>query len=220
MVGFDPEAKKKLSTVEHGTAGGISSALTRFLCQPLDVIKIRFQLQVEPLNHTCKDAKYWSVTQAARRIVKEEGVPALWKGHVPAQVLSIMYGVLQFVSFEFLTQQTWYLIPRFREDVYRPVVHFVCGGIAGSLATVFSFPSDVVRTRLIAQGEPKVCKNVLQVCTMIYTKEGPRAFFKGLSPTLIQIAPHTGVQFACYNIFTTIWKNIGKLIVEDLVLVF
>ncbi|XP_021915014.1 mitochondrial thiamine pyrophosphate carrier-like isoform X4 [Zootermopsis nevadensis] len=168
MVGFDPEAKKKLSTVEHGTAGGISSALTRFLCQPLDVIKIRFQ----------------------------------------------------FVSFEFLTQQTWYLIPRFREDVYRPVVHFVCGGIAGSLATVFSFPSDVVRTRLIAQGEPKVCKNVLQVCTMIYTKEGPRAFFKGLSPTLIQIAPHTGVQFACYNIFTTIWKNIGKLIVEDLVLVF
>jgi hypothetical protein len=24
------------------------------------------------------------------------------------------------------------------------------------LATVFSFPSDVVRTRLVAQGEPKV----------------------------------------------------------------
>jgi solute carrier family 25 thiamine pyrophosphate transporter 19 len=63
---------------------------------------------------------------------------------------------LQFASFEVLTQQAWYLLPRFREDAYRPVVHFVCGGAAGTLATMLSFPSDVVRTRLVAQGEPKV----------------------------------------------------------------
>lgn len=208
MVGFDPEAKKILSKEEYATAGAISGAATRFLCQPLDVIKIRFQLQVEPLNRICRDAKYWSVAQAACCIVKEEGVSALWKGHVPGQVLSIVYGVVQFVSFEVLTQQMWCLLPHLREGVYRPMVHFVCGGMAGSLATVFSFPSDVVRTRLVAQGEPKVYKNILHACTVIYTHEGPRAFFKGLSPTLIQIAPHSGVQFACYNIFTTIWRNV------------
>ncbi|GFG33887.1 hypothetical protein Cfor_09858 [Coptotermes formosanus] len=208
MVGFDAEAKKKLSKGDYGTAGAISGAVTRFLCQPLDVIKIRFQLQVEPLNRICRDAKYWSVPQAACCIVKEEGLLALWKGHIPGQALSIMYGAVQFVSFEVLTQQMWYLLPHLQEDLSRPVVHFVCGGIAGSLATVFSFPSDVVRTRLVAQGERKVYKNILHACTVIYTHEGPKAFFKGLSPTLIQIAPHTGAQFACYNIFTTIWKNI------------
>jgi solute carrier family 25 thiamine pyrophosphate transporter 19 len=64
----------------------------------LDVIGIHFiQLQVEPLNHSCKDAKYWGVAQAAHNIVKEEGVQALWKGHVPAQVLSIVYGVVQVI---------------------------------------------------------------------------------------------------------------------------
>jgi solute carrier family 25 thiamine pyrophosphate transporter 19 len=47
MVGFDPEAKKKLSKGEHGAAGAISGALTRFLCQPLDVIKIRFQVNMK-----------------------------------------------------------------------------------------------------------------------------------------------------------------------------
>jgi solute carrier family 25 thiamine pyrophosphate transporter 19 len=55
-----------------------------------------------------------------------------------------------------LTQQAWYLLPHFQQDVYRPMVHFVCGGVAGTLATVLSFPSDVVRTRIVAQGEPKV----------------------------------------------------------------
>jgi solute carrier family 25 thiamine pyrophosphate transporter 19 len=51
MVGFEPEAKKKLSKGELGTAGAISGALTRFLCQPLDVIKIRFQVNLKFLRN-------------------------------------------------------------------------------------------------------------------------------------------------------------------------
>lgn len=47
MVGFDPEEKKKLSKGEHGMAGAISGGLTRFLCQPFDVIKIRFQVSLK-----------------------------------------------------------------------------------------------------------------------------------------------------------------------------
>jgi solute carrier family 25 thiamine pyrophosphate transporter 19 len=70
--------------------------------------------------------------------------------------------LLQFVSFEVMTQQTCYLLPHLQQGIYRPMVHFVCGGIAGTLATVFSFPSDVVRTRLVAQGEPKVCDSAEQ----------------------------------------------------------
>ena len=36
------------------------------------------------------------------------------------------------------------------------VTHFVCGGIAGCLASTVAQPVDVIRTRLVAQGEPKV----------------------------------------------------------------
>jgi len=38
----------------------------------------------------------------------------------------------------------------------RPVTHFVCGGAAGCLATLASQPFDVIRTRFVAQGYPKV----------------------------------------------------------------
>lgn len=44
MVGFDPEAKKKLSKGEYVAAGAVSGVFTRLLCQPLDVVKIRFQV--------------------------------------------------------------------------------------------------------------------------------------------------------------------------------
>ena len=71
-------------------------------------------------------------------------------------VLTITF-TFQFLSFELLTQQAWHTIPLLRGDSYRPVVHFVCGGMAGCVATIVSFPLDVLRTRLVAQGEPKVC---------------------------------------------------------------
>ena len=53
-----------------------------------------FQLQVEPLNKAA-DPKYYGIFQASRRIIEEEGFKALWKGHIPAQILSIAYGVAQ-----------------------------------------------------------------------------------------------------------------------------
>jgi len=40
--------------------------------------------------------------------------------------------------------------------VVLPVTHFVCGGISGCAASLVIQPLDVIRTRLVAQGEPKV----------------------------------------------------------------
>ena len=53
-----------------------------------------FQLQVEPLSKTT-NSKYTGLSQAFVNILQEEGAAALWKGHVPAQMLSIAYGIVQ-----------------------------------------------------------------------------------------------------------------------------
>lgn len=54
-----------------------------------------FQLQYEPISRTNSIGKYHGMKQAMKCMVKEEGLRALWKGHVPAQILSIGFGIVE-----------------------------------------------------------------------------------------------------------------------------
>ncbi|XP_071965822.1 mitochondrial thiamine pyrophosphate carrier-like isoform X2 [Antedon mediterranea] len=208
MVGFDPNQQRKLTPFDHAAAGAVSGVITRSVAQPLDVLKIRFQLQVEPLKFGT-GSKYTGVAQAVGKIYQEEGLFALWKGHVAAQGLSVIFGISQFVSFEFLTKNTYYLLPEnLTQPLYKPVYHFFCGGIAGCVSTCVSQPIDVLRTRLVSQGEPKVYTGIRHAVGMMYQEAGVRTFYKGLTPTLIQLFPYNGLQFGFYSFFKTLWKPV------------
>jgi len=197
MVGYDSK-KDGLSQKEYVFAGATAGVVTRFLCQPLDVLKIRFQLQVEPISRSSPISKYKGVVQAAGTILKEEGLVGLWRGHTPGQLLSIMYGVSQFWTFEKLTHLAEENLVSGRH-IY---VHFVCGSLAGAAATLSSFPFDVLRTRFVAQGGNKAYLNTVHGGVTLLRAEGVRGLFRGLSPTILQVAPHTGAQFAFHNFFS------------------
>lgn len=63
--------------------------------------------------------------------------------------------LLQFLAFEELTELLY------QANLYQThqfSAHFVCGGLSAGTATLTVHPVDVLRTRLAAQGEPKVSK--------------------------------------------------------------
>ncbi|KAG1654555.1 Mitochondrial thiamine pyrophosphate carrier [Nymphon striatum] len=197
---------KQLSHKDHALAGGISGVLTRLFCQPFDVIKIRFQLQVEPINKNSPYSKYTNILQAFRTVVKDEGIFALWKGHVPAQGLSFLFASTQFPVYKAITNYFLNLNHEHSILKSKPIVCFVSGGIAGCCATVVCQPFDVIRTRLVSQGEPKIYKGLIHATVKMYKHEGLLVFYKGLTPTLLQIVPNIGSMFAFYEGFCSIWE--------------
>lgn len=191
--------ERQATVPETAFAGGAAGAVTRAIAQPLDVLKIRFQLQIEPIR---VGSKYSSIIQAFSSIIKEEGVYTLWSGHIPAQLLSISYGVIQFATFEKLSGLCKKSDPKFYIE-HKHWLNFTNGATAATVATVASFPFDTIRTRLIAeQKTQKVYKGFLNATSVIVKTEGSRALFKGLIPTLAQIAPHAGIQFVVYKLLT------------------
>lgn len=63
----------------------------------------------------------------------------------------------QYTSFELFTKAAWLLFPaELTTSQWRPVTHLLCGSLSGGVATFIIQPVDVLRTRFIAQGEPKV----------------------------------------------------------------
>ncbi|KAM4598144.1 mitochondrial thiamine pyrophosphate carrier [Polymixia lowei] len=197
MVGYDPGSQgTTLSPEEAALAGSGSGMVTRALISPFDVIKIRFQLQIE--SWRTGEGKYRGLFQAARCILTEEGLPAFWKGHLPAQLLSVCFGAVQFASFEFLTEVVHKTT---QYDSQTSGVHFVCGGLAACSATVACQPMDMLRTRFAAQGEPKVYRNLRHAVSTMYRTEGMLTFYRGLVPTLVAVFPYAGLQFFFYNVF-------------------
>ena len=161
---MDTSSKGNSNNLEHAIAGGVSGFVTRFACQPFDVVKIRFQLQVEPIaNHHV--SKYHSLLQAFYLIFKEEGISAFWKGHVPAQLLSVIYGTSQFYSYNVLIHE-FHNFSLLNEWKYS--TKFVAGAGAGFIATTISFPFDTLRTRLVAQSNNHVVyKGIFHSCRQV-----------------------------------------------------
>ncbi|CAG0884625.1 unnamed protein product [Darwinula stevensoni] len=231
MVGYDPKEKTKaLSKAQYGLAGATTGCVTRALLQPLDVLKIRFQvliflearslLQLEPVRSGMVAGKYVGMFHAMRVIVQEEGLIALWKGHASGQVLSGIFGImhvstnaefwLQLLSYEILTKEAWTRYPR---ETNRVAINLACGGSAGIIATVASFPFDVVRTRFVSQGEPKVSliyTGMIPAFSGLLREGGVMAMYKGLRPTLLMIAPYSALQFAFYQLLVDLWRHLQR----------
>ncbi|KAE8573452.1 hypothetical protein A483_HHAL012387 [Halyomorpha halys] len=206
MPGYEKDSKT-LTQWEYALAGGASGAMTRFLCQPFDVLKIRFQLQVEPINKSSLSSKYNAVYQALKTILIEEGIFGLWKGHNAGQLLSITYGLVQFQSFEFFTKASSQFV---NLDPTSSNVHFLCGSLSGVAATMVSFPFDVAKTRFIAQGNDRLYNSMYHAFKTMIKDEGIAAFFRGLTPGILLVAPQTGAMFMVHNIFKKLLRDAGN----------
>ncbi|CAK9158800.1 unnamed protein product [Ilex paraguariensis] len=147
----------------HSSAGAFAGAVSRIVTSPLDVIKIRFQVQLEPTsswallrNDVYGVSKYTGMVQATKDIFREEGLRGFWRGNVPALLMVMPYTSIQFTVLHKL--KTFAAGSSKAEDHIHlsPYLSYISGALAGCAATIGSYPFDLLRTILASQGEPKL----------------------------------------------------------------
>ena len=174
----------------------------RFVIAPLDVIKIRLQLQVHSLSdplstRTIQGPTYKGTIGTLKYILREEGLTGLWKGNIPAEAMYLCYGAMQFSAYKYISTLLE-AIPQ-PYDLHGSAVSFISGATAGACATTATYPLDLLRTRFAAQGTERVYSSLAASIRHIAQHEGPTGFFRGLSAGVSQIVPYMGLFFASYE---------------------
>ncbi|ORZ33272.1 mitochondrial deoxynucleotide carrier protein [Catenaria anguillulae PL171] len=196
-----PPPKFKLSPTQNALCGGFAGMTARMVISPIDVVKIRLQLQ--PHHPTPSMRMYPSFWSACLRIARDEGPLAFWKGNLPAELLYLCYGAVQF--------WTYSVACAYLGDTSGS--KFIAGGVAGGVATAASYPFDLLRTRFAMQpsGKDKVYSSLAGAVRQIYASEGIRGFYLGVGPSILQIFPYMSLTFGTYELLLPMYRSIPAL---------
>jgi solute carrier family 25 thiamine pyrophosphate transporter 19 len=204
--------KKQYPQWHNLIAGGVAGAGARLATAPLDLVRIRLQLET---SVTYPRPSLWS---AFVRIAKDEGgVTALFRGSVAATYLWVGYSAVQFTVDNKIRRGFF----QEHEQQHPTLVAFVSGGSAGVCATVATYPFDICRTVFAARGIPMQSsfgepapftppKSLYSFAESLYRQKGLSAFYAGCGPAIIQIIPYMGLNFAIYDRLTQGDRRVGQ----------
>mmetsp|Transcript_13534 Transcript_13534/g.27665 ORF Transcript_13534/g.27665 Transcript_13534/m.27665 type:complete len:264 (-) Transcript_13534:953-1744(-) len=142
---------------------------------PLDVVKQRMQL----------GRKQEGLWQVIRRVHRDQGIGAFYKGYKTTLVMNVPYTAVQFAVYESMKRGILEL-RGVDETGYSAGNHIIAGAVAGGCASAVTNPFDVVKTRLQTQGEEgaRRYRSMTQAATSIMAEEGFPGFLRGIWPRI------------------------------------
>lgn len=133
-------------------AGFIADFAASFVYVPSEVLKTRLQLQGRYNNPFFSSGyNYRSTLDAARTIIRHEGILALFHGYKATIFRDLPFSALQFAFYE--QEQTWAKEWVGSRDIGLGL-EILTGATAGGMAGVLTCPLDVVKTRIQTQINP------------------------------------------------------------------
>mmetsp|Transcript_82082 Transcript_82082/g.162985 ORF Transcript_82082/g.162985 Transcript_82082/m.162985 type:complete len:337 (+) Transcript_82082:139-1149(+) len=203
----------QLSSQHHLAASMGAGAVMVLLTNPIWLIKTRLQLQQRRLGTVAAADDYRGLLHGLRCVVREEGWCALYRGIVPALLLT-SNGAVQFAIYEKLKVvaplQTAAALVGMPGTCPTFAASFANGALAKISASCLTYPYQVVKTRVQQRTSTKVPQSgregnggelarTLRQAAAIWRSEGIRGFFKGCWPNAVRVAPNAAITFAVYE---------------------
>ncbi|XP_040020449.2 mitochondrial glutathione transporter SLC25A40 isoform X2 [Gasterosteus aculeatus] len=210
-------ASNGITPFQQMVASCSGAILTSLLVTPLDVVKTRLQAQKTPfpkgkcfvycnglMDHICVcengNSKAWykapshfnGTVDAFVKIVRHEGIKALWSGLPPTLVMAVPATVIYFSCYDQLC-----VALRIRMGDFAQEAPLLAGAIArvGS-ATVIS-PLELIRTKL--QSQKQSYRELTDCIRAAVQTEGWRSLWRGLGPTLFRDVPFSAMYWYNYE---------------------
>ncbi|KAH7091186.1 mitochondrial carrier domain-containing protein [Paraphoma chrysanthemicola] len=192
-------------------AGGVAGAVSRTVVSPLERLKILFQVQSVGRNEY-----KMSVHKALAKMWREEGWRGFMAGNGTNCIRIVPYSAVQFSAYN-VYKRFFEREPGAPLDAYQ---RLLCGGLAGITSVTFTYPLDIVRTRLSIQSASfstlkreqgqKLPGMWTLLANMYKTEGGFPALYRGIVPTVAGVAPYVGLNFMVYEMARTQFTQEGQ----------
>jgi len=195
------------STFLAGLAAGVTEAVA--VVTPMEVIKIRLQAQHHSMSDPLDIPKYRNAAHALFLVLKEEGFGALYRG---VSLTALRQGTNQAVNFTAYSELKAWLQDR-QQDHTANLPGWQTAGIgliSGAMGPMCNAPIDTIKTRLqktpAAPGETAMGR-IVAIANVMWKQEGVRAFWMGITPRVMRVAPGQAVTFAVYEYLKTMLEK-------------
>lgn len=143
------------------------------------------------------------------KIAKTEGIWGFYRGNGASVARIVPYAALHFMAYE---QYRRWIILGFPGIGGGPVLDLIAGSFAGGTAVLFTYPLDLVRTKLayqvvessklnlkgVVHGE-QFYRGIVDCFAKTYKESGIRGLYRGAAPSLFGIFPYSGLKFYFYE---------------------
>jgi len=191
---------------QHLAAGVSGGVLSTVVLHPLDLIKIRFQVN-EGVSVGAQRPQYTGLMNAAVSIFKQSGIRGLYQGVTPNLWGAGASWGLYFLGYNALKahRQNGNL-----DVALSAPVHMIAAAEAGLFTLLLTNPIWVAKTRLclqydqslatrvISHSDPKLYRGMFDCLYKTYKFEGIRGLYKGFLPGVFGVS-HGALQFMAYE---------------------
>ncbi|XP_052181339.1 mitochondrial carrier protein CoAc2 [Diospyros lotus] len=188
--------------VKELIAGGVAGGFAKTVVAPLERVKILFQTRRSEFQSV-------GLLGSFHKIMRTEGALGFYRGNGASVARIVPYAALHYMAYE---QYRRWVIQTFPGVGRGPVLDLVAGSFAGGTAVLFTYPLDLVRTKLAYQvvGSSKlnleglghneqVYKGILDCFSKTSKEAGIRGLYRGVAPSLYGIFPYAGLKFYFYE---------------------
>lgn len=183
---------RQLNAAKYLTAGAVAGAMSRTATAPLDRIRVLMQVQ------TCPGKG--KIISSMSKIYKESELLGFFRGNGLNVLKVAPESAIKFYTYEMIKDTMLKSDGIGHKEDIGAGGRLFAGGAAGAAAQTAIYPLEVMKTRLQTYvGSDGKAPSLMKLSKDIMQQEGPRAFYRGLLPSILGIIPYAGIDLATYE---------------------